>query len=227
MVANIPKILTEKCRWVFLVFFRWYFLNTITVQKYSKPFVGTRRQFQTATFFRLSSSGEMHSISLKNFNDFIFCPNSTFSEVVAYENTKKGKATKERMVKQELRKAESVNHRITEWAGLEEAFSDQLKNPVLLPRPAHLLLHTSGCPRPHPTWSWTLPGMKHSQLLWAACTPSSLLLRVNNFFFVSDLTYIRPNPLRKSQQEDTEKKKHCITDIPLKNSKWERKRSKL
>jgi len=32
----------KKCRCAFAAFFRWYFLNTITTQKYSQPFTGTK-----------------------------------------------------------------------------------------------------------------------------------------------------------------------------------------
>lgn len=29
------------------------------------------------------------------------------------------------------------------------------------------------CPKPHPVWSWTLPGMRHPQLLWTTCSSTS------------------------------------------------------
>jgi len=32
---------------------------------------------------------------------------------------------------------------------------------------------TSGCPKPHPAWPCTLPGMGHPQLLWATCAGAS------------------------------------------------------
>ena len=30
-----------------------------------------------------------------------------------------------------------------------------------------------GCPKPHPTWPWTLPGRGRPQLLWATCSSAS------------------------------------------------------
>jgi len=147
----------------------------------------------------------MYSISVKNFNDFIFCPNSTFLKVVAYEDTKKGKDTKERMVKQELRRTESVNHRITERPGLEEDFRDQLLQPSchgqarlsLHQAASNLVLNTSR----DEAFTASL-GSLHQCLT---------TLRVNNFFFVSDLNCVRPNPLRKFQQEDKGKKNASLT----------------
>ena len=84
----------------------------------------------------------MYSISVKNFNDFIFCPNSTFLKLVAYEDTKKGKDTKERMVKQELRRIESQN-----GPGWKRTLGINYSSPSAMGR------HTSRYIRLHPTWS--------------------------------------------------------------------------
>jgi len=68
------------------------------------------------------------------------------------------------------RPARPVNHRITEWLGLEGT-SRIIK---LRPSPPQAGLPTStsntspGCPGPHPTRPWTPPGMGHPQPLWAA-----------------------------------------------------------
>ncbi|KAK4828311.1 hypothetical protein QYF61_025323 [Mycteria americana] len=44
-----------------------------------------------------------------------------------------------------------------------------------------------GCSKPHPTWPQTLPGMGHTQLLWATCSSVSPPSLVKNFFLISNL----------------------------------------
>ena len=72
----------------------------------------------------------------------------------------------------------SQNHRIIEWLGLEGTptiIKFQLPLSQAGPLPSRSGTRT-GCPEPHPTWSWTLPGTEHPQTLWAACSSTSPLL---------------------------------------------------
>lgn len=53
-----------------------------------------------------------------------------------------------------------VLNRIIEWFG-----SEDIKD-LLVPRQGRFA-PIWGCSKPHPPWSWTLPGWGHTQLLWA------------------------------------------------------------
>jgi len=63
---------------------------------------------------------------------------------------------------------DAVNHRITEWPGVEGASRIMNLQPPCRAGPPTSPFTRPGCPGPHPTWPWTPPGMGHLQPLWAA-----------------------------------------------------------
>jgi len=44
-----------------------------------------------------------------------------------------------------------------------------------------------GCSKPHPTWSWTLPGRGHPQLHWADYRKSGCELQPENHYILKTL----------------------------------------
>ena len=68
-----------------------------------------------------------------------------------------------------------LNHRITEWTGLEGTSRIMnLQSPCQAGPPTSPFTRP-GCPGPHPTWPWTPPGTGHLQPLWAARSSTSPL----------------------------------------------------
>jgi len=64
------------------------------------------------------------------------------------------------------------NHGIIPWSGLEGTSKKDHLVPTPLPW-AGIPSTRTGCSKPCPTWSWTLPGREHPQLLWATCSSAS------------------------------------------------------
>ena len=71
-----------------------------------------------------------------------------------------------------LNQLNHVNHTILEWLRLEVIKSSSY-SPLGTGRATNLQIWHYNWP--HPTWSWTVPGIERPQPLWAACSSTSPL----------------------------------------------------